>query len=1055
MWFTRISIANPVLATMMMAALLVLGVFASQRLSVEQFPDVSFPVVVVQTEYPGASPEAVETDITRRIEEAVNTISGVKTLSSRSYEGQSVVIVEFDLTINPALAAQDVRERVAAIRATFRKEIKEPRVSRFNPDDLPILSVAVRSEGKSLRELTTLTEQVIKKRIENVRGVGRATTVGGVKREIQIFIKPGEMEAFGIGVDQLINAIRTENQELPAGSLVTRDREQLVQVQGRIGRPEQFRGIIVARRGGQPVLLSQVATVVDGQEEEESVAMVDGKRVLAIDIVKAQDANTIDVVDAVQKSIVELEKRLPKDVRLEVVRNTSQGIRNSVNDVKHTLIEGAVLTILIVFLFLNSWRSTVITGLTLPIALIGTFLVMYAFGFSINVLTLMAMSLCVGLLIDDAIVVRENIVRHLAMGKTHRQAALDGTREIGLAVMATTFTIVAVFLPVGFMGGIIGRFFHQFGITVAAAVLLSMFVSFTLDPMLSAVWYDPAAHGIHGKGRLARFLALNERLVERAGMHYQRLLGWALEHRKTVIALALASFFGSFALMPWIGSEFVPEADLGEVMVQLSTPVGSSLEFTQGKVQQAEAALREFREVRYTYANVNTGTALGKNYATIFVKLVERSERSTNQKALQKPFRERLARIAGIEVTNVGVFQAVGSGKPLQVSIQGQDIQELDRLARQVMTMMRSLPGVVDVDSSQKAAKPTLAVRLNRELASDLGVGVDRIGAALRPLLAGEAASTWKAPDDEIYDVKVRLAKVERNTASDLERIYVASNLLNADGSPKMIALRQVAEFVATTGATQINRKDLTREVLVTANAFGKPAGDLGKDIKAELTRISLQPGYRFVMGGSTKDIQETMGYALTALALGVVFIYLILASQFASFLQPLAIMASLPLSLVGVLLALLLARSTLNIFSIIGFVMLMGLVTKNAILLVDFINQALASGKDRVTAIIEAGRVRLRPIVMTTLAMIFGMIPLALGLGEGSEQRAPMAHAVIGGLITSTLLTLIVVPVLYTYLDDLGAWMKRRLSSGTVPAAPIAGELAETPMAGKESIAQ
>jgi len=1047
MWFTRISIANPVLATMMMAALLVLGVFSSQRLSIEQFPDVSFPVVVVQTEYPGASPEAVESDITRRIEETVNTISGVKTLSSRSYEGQSVVIVEFDLTINPALAAQDVREKVAAVRAGFRKEIKEPRISRFNPDDLPILSVAVRGEGKSLRELTTLTEQVIKKRMENVRGVGRATTVGGVKREIQIFLKPAEMEALGVGVDQLINAIRAENQELPAGSLITRDREQLVQVQGRIQRPEQFRGIVVARRGGQPVLLSQVANVVDGQEEEESVALVDGRRVLAIDIVKAQDANTIEVVDAVREAIVELQQRLPKDVRLEVVRDTSQGIHNSVNDVKHTLIVGALLTILIVFLFLNSWRSTVITGLTLPIALIGTFLVMYAFGFSINVLTLMAMSLCVGLLIDDAIVVRENIVRHLAMGKTHRQAALDGTREIGLAVMATTFTIVAVFLPVGFMGGIIGRFFHQFGITVAAAVLLSMFVSFTLDPMLSAVWYDPAAHGVRGKGRLARILGWHEELVERAGRHYQRLLGWALGRRKTVIAAALASFFGSFALMPWIGSEFVPEADLGEVMVQLSAPVGSSLEFTRGKVQQAEAALREFAQVRYTYANVNTGTALGKNYGTIFVKLVERSQRATNQKELQQPFRERLARIAGIVVTNVGVFQSVGSGKPLQVSIQGQDIQELDRLSRQIMAMMRSLPGVVDVDSSQKAAKPTLAVRLDRELASDLGVGVERIGAALRPLLAGEAATTWKAPDDEIYDVKVRLARAERNTAADLERIYVASSLLNADGGPKMVALRQVAELVPTSGATQINRKDLTREVLVTANAFGRPAGDLGKEIKRELGRINLQPGYRFAMGGSTKDIQETMGYALTALALGVVFIYLILASQFASFLQPLAIMASLPLSLAGVLLALLATGSTLNIFSIIGFVMLMGLVTKNAILLVDFTNQALAAGRDRSTAIIEAGRIRLRPIVMTTLAMIFGMLPLALGLGEGSEQRSPMAHAVIGGLITSTLLTLIVVPVLYTCLDDLGAWMKHRLSGDGSPARPDIQDAAPSPV--------
>ena len=1020
MWFTRISIQNPVFATMMMAACLVLGLFAYQRLSIEQFPDVAFPVVVVQTEYPGASPESVETDVTRKVEEAVNTISSLKTLSSRSYEGLSVVIAEFQLTVDPSKAAQDVREKVAIVKPAFRREVKEPRVSRFNPDDLPVVSIAVRSETQSLRELTTLADELIKKRVESARGVGQATIIGGVKREIQILLKLTDLEALGVGVDQVFQAIRSENQELPAGTLTTPEREQMVQVQGRILRPEQFRSIIVARRGGQPVLLSQVANVIDGQEEEASLALIDGKRAVALDIVKAQDANTIEVVDGVREIVNQLQRELPPDTTLEVVRDTSKGIRDSVHDVKITLMEGAALTILIVFLFLNSWRSTVITGLTLPIALIGTFLVMYAAGFTINLLTLMALSLCVGLLIDDAIVVRENIVRHMRMGKDHHQAALDGTQEIGLAVMATTFSIVAVFLPVGFMGGIIGRFFHQFGITVAAAVLLSMFVSFTLDPMLSSIWRDPESHGKHGEGWLAKLNGGLERLQDRLAERYQRLLAWALAHRKTTVAIAGLSFFGSFALVPLVGSEFVPEADLGEIMAQVNTPVGSSLEFTQGKVKQAEAALREFPEAVTTYATINTGTSLGKSYATIFAKLAPRSERSTNQKQLQVPMRARLSRIAGIQVTNVGVYQAVGSGKPLQVSLQGPEIIQLERLSRQVMRVMANIPGVVDIDSSQKTAKPTLAVRLNRELASDLGVGVENIGASLRVLLAGDAASSWKAPNDQIYDVRVRLPPTDRNTAEDLGRVYLASAQLNADGSPKMVALRQVADFVPTTGATQINRKDLSREVLMTANASGRPAGDLGQLIKAEIDRIALQPGYRFVMGGSTKDIQETIGHALTALVLAIIFIYLILASQFASFLQPLAIMASLPLALAGVLIALLVARSTLNIFSIIGFVMLMGLVTKNAILLVDFINHKLAEGMDRSSAVIEAGRVRLRPILMTTSAMIFGMLPLALGAGEGSEQRAPMAHAVIGGIITSTLLTLVVVPVLYTYMDDL-----------------------------------
>jgi HAE1 family hydrophobic/amphiphilic exporter-1 len=619
MWFTRISIKNPVFATMMMAAFLVLGLFSYQRLAVEQFPDVNFPVVVVQTAYPGAAPESVETDISRNIEEAINTISGIKTLSSRSYEGLSVVIAEFDLSVDPTVAAQDVRDKVAVVKVGFRKEVKEPRVTRFNPDDLPIISLAAHSDSRPLREITTLADQVMKKRIETARGVGQITLVGGVKREIQIFLKPAEMESLSVGIDQVIGAVRSENQELPAGAVTTRESEKLVQVQGRIVRPEQFNRIIVARRGGQPVYLSQVATVVDGQEEEESAALVNGKRVVSLDIVKSQGANTIDTVDNVMQMVAEVKKQLPDDVTLEVVRDTSRGIRNSVNNVKRTLLEGAALTILVVFLFLNSWRSTVITGLTLPISLIGTFLVMYAAGFTVNMLTLMAMSLCVGLLIDDAIVVRENIVRHLAMGKSHHDAALEGTQEIGLAVMATTFSIVAVFLPVGFMGGIIGRFFHQFGITVAAAVLLSMFVSFTLDPMLSSVWYDPAAHGVHGKSWFARILSWNEQMIQRVSVRYSSLLSWSLAHRKSVIAIALASFLGAFALVPKIGSEFVPEADLAEILVQLNTPVGSSLEFTQAKVRQAGAALREFPEVIYTYATVNTGTTPGKNYATIFV----------------------------------------------------------------------------------------------------------------------------------------------------------------------------------------------------------------------------------------------------------------------------------------------------------------------------------------------------------------------------------------------------------------------------------------------------
>ncbi len=1059
MWFTRISIGNPVLATMMMLAFVVLGLFSYQRLQVDQFPDVTFPVVVVQTDYPGASPESVESDVTRKIEEAVNTVNGINALTSRSYEGSSVVIIEFVLTVNPAQAAQDVREKVALVRAGFRKEVKEPRIMRYDPADQPIFSVSVTNDPaagqqRSMRELTTIADQVVKKRLENVRGVGSVALVGGVKRQIDIYVNPIAMEALGIGIDQILAAVRNENQELPTGAIRSLADEKIVQVQGRIRNPQDFANIIVARRGGQPVTLTQVATVVDGQEEQESLALYNGQRTLALNILKAQGQNTIDVVDGLNAALKELEPRMKTlypGVKTEVIKDGSRQIRVGVKNVRSTLLEGAALTILIVFLFLNSWRSTVITGLTLPVALIGTFLFMNMFGFTINMITLMALSLCVGLLIDDAIVVRENIVRHAGMTvggkfKDHKTAALEGTAEIGLAVLATTLSIVAVFLPVGFMGGIIGRFFHQFGITVAAAVLISMFVSFTLDPMLSAVWHDPAAHGHGGERRgwyartIGRVLEQFERLVQWLSDGYQHLLKWSLKHRVLTVVIAIATFVAGLAIPAagLIGTEFVPQADYSETGVTFYTPVGSSLEFTESKTHQVEAVLREFPEVLDTYSTVNTGTSQGKSYASVFIRLIPRAQRSRSTVQMAPLLRARLAQVAGITVTHIGTLDGVGGdNKQLRLSLLGTDLKQLAALSGEAQRKMRAIPGVVDLDSNLKAEKPTISVQPKRELAADLGIGVAQIGGALRPLLAGEAVSSWRAPDDENYDVNVRLAPDDRNATEDLSRLMLASSQTNADGSPKMVPLRQVANIVPSTGANQINRRDLNREVELSANVVGRSAGQVNADVKQALDSIHWPPGYRYQIGGASKNMQESFGYALSALALAIIFIYMILASQFGSFLQPLAIMSSLPLTLIGVFLALMLFRSTLNMFSIIGFIMLMGLVTKNAILLVDFANQARRAGMERGAALLEAAHVRLRPILMTTLAMVFGMVPLAFGMAEGSEQRAPMGQAVIGGIITSSLLTLVVVPVIYTYLDDLAAWAQGRKRPASAPLEP------------------
>ncbi len=1046
MWFTRVSIHNPVMATMAMMALVVLGLFSFQRLKVDQFPDIEFPTVVVQLDYPGAAPEIVESEVTKKVEEAVNTIAGIKQLYSRSYEGTSVVIIEFNLEMDGRRAADDVREKLSLIRPTLRDEVKEPRVLRFDPASRPIYTLALLSPdgSRSQMELTTFADQVVKKRLENVRGVGSVSLVGGLKREVNIYLRPDDLEAQGVTVDQVAAALSSENQDLPAGTLRSRFSDRVVQIDARLKRPDEFRQIIVARRGSAAVRLSQVADVVDGPQEVESLALYNGQRTLALDVLKAQGENTIDVVQGMQKVVADLTAQLPSGMKLTVVRDNSRPIQVAVNNVRRTLIEGALLTVGIVFLFLNSWRSTVITGLTLPIALIGTFFFMQVFGFSINMITLMALSLCVGLLIDDAIVVRENIVRHVQMGKSAMQSALDGTNEIGLAVLATTLSIVAVFLPIGFMAGIIGKFFHEFGITIVAAVLISMFVSFTLDPMLSSIWHDPAIHadGATGERRtfydrtIGRITGWVDKWSHALGHGYEAMLGWSLKHKFKTLIIAIASIVAAIGLLKFVGSEFVPKADYSETFVNFYTPMGSSIEATEAKARQVDAILREMPEVQYTVTSINTGQALGRNFVSVYVRLIDRHLRQRSVDQMSVPLRERLSRVPGITVTHVGLLDAVGGQKPISLSIQGTDLRELERLTKQLRTTLAKVPGVVDLDSSMKPNKPTATVRIKRDAASDMGMSVGTLTKALRTLFAGDTVGTWRAEDDQSYDIKISLHPDARRTPGNLVNLGLATTT-GSDGTPRIVRFAQVADVSPDFGPNQINRRDLNREVEITANFAGRSLGEVSADIKQILDNTAFPPGYTFRFGGSTKDMQESFGYALSALAMAVIFIYMILASQFKSFLQPVALMASLPLTLIGVVAALLLFRSTLNMFSIIGVIMLMGLVTKNAILLIDFANRARSGhsgvGADteplgREAALLMAARVRLRPILMTTLAMVFGMVPLAFALSEGSEQRAPMGQAVIGGVIASSLLTLIVVPVIYCYLDDFACAVRKWL---------------------------
>ncbi len=1052
MWFTQVSLRNPVFATMVMLALVVLGLFSFQRLKIDQFPNIDLPVVVVTTEYPGASPEIVESEVSKKIEEAVNSTAGISALTSRSYEGMSVVIVEFQLSVNGRKAADDVREKVSNVHPFLRPEVKESRILRFDPASRPIWNLAVVSDPSTLPagvqapshvEMTNWADQVLKKRLENVRGVGSVVLVGGTKREINLYLNPQAMESLGITADQVVNAVSNENQDLPVGSVRSLAQDRVVQVQGRMERPEDFGEIIVARKAGSIVRLKQVARVNDGAQELENLALYNGGRTLLLSVQKSQDENTIEVVDGLMATVDAVKPQLPPGIRLELIYDGSRQIRVAVNNVRKTLIEGAALTVLIVFLFLNSWRSTIITGLTLPIAVISTFLIMSMLGFTINMMTLMALSLCIGLLIDDAIVVRENIVRHVQMGQNAFNAAMEGTREIGLAVLATTFSIVAVFLPIGFMDGVIGKFFHEFGLTIVSAVLISMFVSFTLDPMLSSVWHDPSIHidgqtprqrGLYDR-TIGRVTAWFEHSTERLSHVYQGLLAKALRHRLVTVLSALGVFIGSVLMVPMLGTEFVPKADYSEASVTFYVPVGSSVQVTEAKAKEVEAMLRSFPEVRYTLTTINTGNANGKIYANVYFRMLDRHLRKFNINDFTPKIRDRLRNMPGLTVTHVGLLDAVGGSKQIEFYLLGPDQAELERLAAIVMAKVANVPGFVDIESSVKPNKPTIDISIKREAAADFGLGVGSIANQLRTLVAGQSVGVWRASNDQTYDVLVRLDPSLRTAPQDLERLPFSIGQ-GADGSSRIVRLNQVAQVTEGVGPNQVNRRELSREVAFSGNTYGRPGGDVSKDIQAIMAEIPLPDGYRYQFGGSTKNMKESFQYALIAMAMAVIFIYMILASQFKSFLQPLALMTSLPLTLIGVVLALMVFRSTLSMFSVIGVIMLMGLVTKNAILLLDFAIRAREGllrhdgsrepPMERNQALLMAARVRLRPILMTTLAMVFGMIPLAFSVSEGSEQRAPMGQAVIGGVITSSLLTLVVVPVVYCYLDDLAQWLKR-----------------------------
>ena len=1024
MFLSDISIKRPVFAAVMMLVLVTLGIFSYRRLSIDMYPDVEVPVLSIVTKFPGASPETVERELTKRIEEVVNQIPGVRHIMSTSRESVSSVVVIFHLEVKINEATQDARAKISTIRGDLPRGIEDPVIQKFDFSAMPVASLAIRADVLSPRELTTLVEKKVKRRFENIAGVGKVELVGAAKREVNVIINHLRLEALGMGIDEVIAGLQSENVNTPLGRMQRGGSEYALRISGKPEAVAQFRNMVIGARNGRPVTLGEIADIKDGIEEERTAALVNGIRAISLDIIKQSGANTVDVADRVKEEIGRIQAELPPGIKIEMVRDGSVMIRDSVRDVEETMIIGGILTILIVFCFLNSWRSTVITGLTLPISVIASFTVMNFMGMTLNVLTLMALSLAIGLLIDDAIVVRENIVRHLEKGEDHFTAARNGTAEIGLAVMATTFTIVSVFIPVAYMKGIVGRFFFQFGITVSFAVMVSLFVSFTLDPMLSSRWYDP---DINRKGKrhvLARVLDHFNNWFDRTADRYRGVIAWALDHRKTTLSLAALTFLGGLLVFFSLQSAFFPEVDNSELQLNFKSAPEASLEETRGRLEAVLATVKDLPEVKHTYATIGAGEAGTVREATIYVKLSEKKKRNRSQKEIQRVIRRRLEEIPGI-IPSIMEVGKMDNQKPLQINIRGDEIASLKRYAADLKKRIQGIRGIVDLEVTMEQEIPEFRLTVNRELAAGTGVTTGDIVRTVGALVGGQAVSTYEDEDGDAVNLRVRLPLPLRQAPEQVGKLNLT--IRKPDAPTVLVPLGALVSYQRSATPAEINRQDLTREVVVSANLDGLPLGAAVSKVREAAAGLKMAKGYRIVFSGEAEDMRESFGYMAEALLLAVILVYFVLSAQFESFISPLAIMLSLPLSLVGMAGMLFLTGDTINIMSLIGLIMLMGLVTKNAILLVDFAQVLRSRGMERREAIITAGRTRLRPIMMTTLAMIFGMLPLALGLGPGAEVRAPMARAVIGGLITSTLLTLLVVPVMYSWLDDLGNRLRRK----------------------------
>ncbi|UVW30030.1 efflux RND transporter permease subunit [Massilia sp. H6] len=1028
MFLSNFSVKKPVATVVVILAMMAMGLLALSKLKVNQNPDVEVPVIVVDIPYPGASPETVEREITNRLEKQMLAIQGVTELNSNSYEGGVSIWMEFDFDRNVIEASDDVRNAIAAVRYKLPIEMREPVLRRWDPASEPVMQLALSSSSQSHAEISRYAEDVLADRFRAIEGVSTVNVNGALRRELSVLLRAEQLREFNVSVSEVTSALRTQNTNAPVGKLRSELDEKGIRLVGRIERPEDFSQIVVKRSGDQIVRLGQVAEIKDGFADVNSLSIRSGKPNVGLQIARSRDASTVSLAKKVHQVVEEANKEMPEGTKLDVVRDGGEEAQSSLNNVIESLVLGAVLTVFVVYAFLNSWRSTLITALSLPTSVLAAFIAVWLSGFTLNFMTLLGLSLAIGVLIDDAIVVRENIVRHMEKGSDRRTAALEGTAEIGMAVAATTFSIMAVFVPVAFMPGVSGEWFRPFALTVTCSVIVSLFISFTLDPMLSAYWGDPADYHHQPKKGLSRQLERFNVWFDHQADRYGNVIAWALHHRKWMAVIAVGSLIGAFTLHHFFGgSSFLPKSDGGNLMVEVRTPASSSVEYARRKIEAAAEIARSIPETKDTNSSINP------NGGRIYIDIGKRGSRERSATEIGAELRSKIAPLVGAEY--VVIDDLSGGGKPVQVEFTGPDSRKLMELTAAYMEKLRQVPGAVDVTLSEQDPKNELQIVLDRGLANAMGISVNDAAQALRVAFAGIEVGDWVDPTNETRDVAVRLHPDDRVNTGNIERLPIA-----VAGTGMMVPLEQIATITMGKGPAGIRHKDGERMITVSANAQGRSAGEVTADAMKLAKTFDFPPGYGLALGGQGEDQAELFTQMLIALGSGIGLMYLILVMQFGSFTAPLGVMLSLPLSLIGVVLALILTKNTLNLMSMIGVLMLMGLVAKNAILLLDAARVLEHEGMDREEALMQAGRKRLRPILMTTFALIAGMLPVALALGDAGQFYQPLAIAIIGGTITSTLLTLLVVPTFYDSIeiarDRMFAKFQRRAARYNVLAA-------------------